>query len=175
MRKGVRASQNVNLLRWAKFYGIDVDWNLLYGFPKETPEDYREQVALIPNLVHLDPPGSAGRIWMERFSPIFDDRTAFPAKWVAPEKGLKYIYPAGVNLEHLAFFFDYELENTLPETTYEEISKSVDAWKDAAKGSTPPTLTLHHAPNYIQVIDHRDPDTTAVHTFEGPWPISTNP
>ena len=71
--------------------------------------------------------------------------------------------------------FDYELEDTLPSSAFESIIKLVDIWKDAAKGGAQPTLTLHRAPNFIQVIDHRDPDTTAVHTFEGAWPISTNP
>ncbi len=33
MRKGVTAAQNINLLRWAQYYGIEVSWNLLWGFP----------------------------------------------------------------------------------------------------------------------------------------------
>ena len=56
MRKGVRASQNVNLLRWAHYYGINVDWNLLWGFPGETEQDYADQAAVIPHLRHLPPP-----------------------------------------------------------------------------------------------------------------------
>ena len=36
MRKGVRAVQNVNLLRWSQYYGIRVSWNLIWGFPGET-------------------------------------------------------------------------------------------------------------------------------------------
>ena len=31
MRKGVRAAQNINVLRWALYYGIDVSWNVLWG------------------------------------------------------------------------------------------------------------------------------------------------
>lgn len=41
MDKGVRAVQNVNLLRWARYYGIGVGWNILWGFrtrpPRTTP------------------------------------------------------------------------------------------------------------------------------------------
>jgi ribosomal peptide maturation radical SAM protein 1 len=29
MNKGVRAAQNVNLLRWARYYGMSVGWNIL--------------------------------------------------------------------------------------------------------------------------------------------------
>jgi ribosomal peptide maturation radical SAM protein 1 len=168
MRKGVRGSQNVNLLRWARFYGIEVDWNLLCGFPGESEDDYREQVALFPSLVHLAPPGSAGRIWMERFSPIFEDRGSFPAKWVAPEKGLRYIFPRRVDLERAAFFFDYELEDTLPDSAFDEISKSVDVWREAYLGETTPTLVLYRAPGFIQIVDRRDTETVGVHTFDGP-------
>ena len=41
MKKGVTGLRNVQLLKWCKEYGIEVDWNILYGFPGETREDYR--------------------------------------------------------------------------------------------------------------------------------------
>ena len=40
MRKGVTAFRNVELLKWCKEYGVKPYWNLLYGFPGETVEDY---------------------------------------------------------------------------------------------------------------------------------------
>src|SRR5207248_1132921 len=39
MRKGITAIQNVNTLRWARYYGIQVNWAILWGFPGETEED----------------------------------------------------------------------------------------------------------------------------------------
>ena len=66
MRKGISAIQNINTMRWARHYNIDVGWNMLWGFPGETKEDYGEQAALIPLLTHLSPPSGYGRIWMER-------------------------------------------------------------------------------------------------------------
>jgi ribosomal peptide maturation radical SAM protein 1 len=56
MRKGVRAAQNVNLMRWATYHGIAVGWNVIWGFPGETEHDYTEQAAVFPHLVHLPPP-----------------------------------------------------------------------------------------------------------------------
>ena len=35
MRKGVTAIQNIQMLKWCREYGVDVAWNLLYGFPGE--------------------------------------------------------------------------------------------------------------------------------------------
>jgi ribosomal peptide maturation radical SAM protein 1 len=188
MRKGVRAADNVNVLRWARHYGIDVTWNLIYGFPHETRDDYREQADLIPNLVHLQPPHGYGRIWMERFSPIFTDREAFPVRWISPDGALPYIYPAGVDLDQLAYFFEAELEHTLPEDAYDVTRKAVEVWREAAgprslpghvaqpapapapspAAEPAPSLTVSRADTFIQVLDRRVPETVGVHTFEGP-------
>ena len=40
MKKGVTGIQNMALLKWCREYGIEAAWNLLYGFPGETGEDY---------------------------------------------------------------------------------------------------------------------------------------
>jgi len=168
MRKGVRAAQNVNVLRWGRHYGIDVSWNFIYGFPNETAEDYRMQAELIPNLVHLQPPIGHGRIWMERFSPIFTERDAFPLKWMAPERDLSYIYPPQVDLGELAYFFDYELEHTLPDAAFEEVGKAVDAWRRSTARAEGPSLTVQRADGFILIVDGRDPEVVGVHRFEGP-------
>ena len=168
MHKGVRAADNVNLLRWARYHGVDVNWNIICGFPHETREDYDEQAALVPNLVHLQPPRACGRIWMERFSPIFTDRAAFPARWLRPDRALPYIYPPGVDLNQLAYFFEAELEDTLPDVAFEELRKLLDRWREAHHGGATPSLTVSRADGFIQVVDARSPDTVGVHTFEGP-------
>ena len=33
MNKGVRSLQNIQLLKWCKELGLEVHWNLLWGFP----------------------------------------------------------------------------------------------------------------------------------------------
>ena len=93
MRKGVRAIQNVNLLRWAQYYDIRVDWNLLWGFPGETEQDYIEQVAVIPTCFTCRRRSGANRIWLERFSPLFTEDDTFQLTPPAPEHSYRYIYP----------------------------------------------------------------------------------
>jgi hypothetical protein len=141
---------------------------VLWGFPGETEEDYREQLALLRRLVHLPPPDSALRIWMERYSPIFFDREAFPARFVRPETGYASVYPRHVDLERAAYFFEYELENTLPDAAYRETRQQVEAWQDAWKRPTRPTLTFWSGDDFLQIEDRRDPDTPGTHTFSGP-------
>src|SRR4029453_12135851 len=124
MRKGVTAAQNVNLMRWAQYYGIRVDWNILWGFPGETADDYAEQAAVLPDLVHLRPPAGADRIWMERFSPLFNEADVVRR---APERSYGYVYPGTVDLDKAAYFFEYELAGALPEDTYHGLRQAVRA------------------------------------------------
>src|SRR5207248_272165 len=132
-------------------------WNILWGFPGETREDYEEQARLVPRLVHLQPPRTIGRLRLERFSPLFFDREAFPVRFMRPQRSYSYIYPAGVDLEQAAYFFDYELENTLPGEAYRELALAVGAWQDAWASGEPPSLRYWSAPGLLLVEDLRVP------------------
>jgi ribosomal peptide maturation radical SAM protein 1 len=163
MNKGVRAAQNVNLLRWAHYYGIEVGWNLLWGFPGETPSDYAGQAALLPHLVHLQPPTSAGRVWIERFSPLFGDS---PTK--TPEATYGYVYPASVDLGKVAYFFEYDLPGALPDDVYDGLRESFAAWSQAWSGTRRPALTFWSSPGLVQIYDTRHEGAEGTYTFEGP-------
>jgi ribosomal peptide maturation radical SAM protein 1 len=167
MRKGTRASQNVNLLRWARYYDIQVEWNLLWGFPGETEQDYAEQAAAIPHLVHLRPPYGAGRVWLERFSPLFSDPDTFRLAHRTPERSYRYVYPADVDLERVAYFFDYEIESGLPDSAYAGVQRAVSDWSGVWEADKPPTLTYWSAPHFIQIYDERQRGQGGTYTFEG--------
>ncbi|NJN11170.1 MAG: RiPP maturation radical SAM protein 1 [Richelia sp. RM1_1_1] len=168
MRKGVTAIQNVNALRWAKYYNIYVMWNLLYGFPDETEQDYQEQLTLLRQITHLQPPNGASRIWMERFSPIFNDRQTYPARYINPEASYAYVYPQHIQLDKIAYFFDYELENILPESVYTETKQHINLWKTSSTSKFPPALTFWYAPGLLQIEDRRDPNEYNTYTFDHP-------
>ena len=95
-----------------------VDWNLLWGFPGEAEQDYEEQAAVMPHLFHLPPPSSAARIWLERFSPLFTDPGTSGFGRRAPERSYRYVYPGDVDLERVAYFFDYDQAGGLPDSAY---------------------------------------------------------
>jgi ribosomal peptide maturation radical SAM protein 1 len=166
MRKGVRAIQNINLLRWAQYYGMRVSWNLLWGLPGETEQDYADQVAVIPQLRHLPPPEASARIWLERFSPIFTERDTFRLRRRAPERSYRYIYPDSVDLERIAYFFDYELDGGLPDSTYTPLRLAVDDWAGAWQDASPPTLKYWSAPRFVQIYDERQQGKEGTYTLE---------
>ena len=166
MRKGVRAVQNVNLLRWSQYYGIRVSWNLIWGFPGETEQDYAEQAAVIPDLFHLPPPSAASRIWLERFSPLFTGQHTTPLRDRTPERSYRYIYPDGINLDRIAYFFDYLAESDVSEETYNEVRHAVAGWSDSWLAELPPTLKYWAAPHFVQICDSRRQGRDGTYTFE---------
>lgn len=168
MRKGTRATTNVNLLRWCRYYGIKVYWNMLWGFPGEAQEHYDEQAALIPRLRHLQPPIKAGPIAVQRFSPLFEDRTSFPASRLEPSEALKYVYPDHVNLHRAAYDFEYAWPNSLQSDAYAAVRSETDAWREAWTGDTLPSLTFWWSPGLLQIEDARREVGRGTHTFEGP-------
>jgi ribosomal peptide maturation radical SAM protein 1 len=168
MRKGVRASQNVNLLRWAHHYGITVAWNLLWGFPGETVEDYDAQAALVPHLVHLQPPVAFTRITLDRFSPFHFDGANFPRRQIAPEPSLAYVYPARMDLMRIAYAFEHEFEDELPPAAFDAVSAAAAAWQAAWKGETAPRLDYRWSPGLLHIDDRRNPSAACRYTFGSP-------
>ncbi len=175
MRKGVTGLQNVNTLRWCRYYGIDVEWNVLYGFPGETEEDYDQQAALMRDLVHLQPPLGVGRIWLERFSPLFFDRAGFPAHYVRPQEGYRFVYPASIDLDKAAYFFDYHLEDTLPESALTGLRGVVHHWRASwlqsadAPVRRPPSLVFHTSREGIRIEDGRRDGAPVILEIPEPW------
>jgi ribosomal peptide maturation radical SAM protein 1 len=166
MRKGVRAAQNVDLLRWSRYYGIDVSWNLLWGFPGETEEDYAAQAAAIPHLLHLQPPGETSRIWLERFSPLFTGQGGSQFRDRTPERSYRYVYPDSVDLERVAYFFDYQAEDGLPDSAYTDVRRAAADWSEAWRASEPPALTYWSAPHFVQIDDQRRRGQGGTYSFE---------
>jgi len=166
MRKGVRAAQNVNLLRWSQYYGIRVSWNLIWGFPGETEQDYADQAAIIGDLFHLPPPAAASRIWLERFSPLFSGHNTTKLSDRTPERSYSYIYPDGIDLDRIAYFFDYQADSHVSEKTYAEIRGAVASWTDSWRAEIPPSLTYRAAPHFVQICDSRRQGRDGTYTFE---------
>lgn len=167
MRKGADMLQSIRVLKWGHYYGIQVAWNLLTGFPGETVEDYDRQAELIPKLHHLPPPAGGGRIWMERFSPYFTDPD-FPVQRLEPWVAYRYVYPEDtVDVRKIAYFFDYEMGGVVSEEQLVPLRKAVQTWMDSWGKPRPPILVYQRTPDWIQVVDRRNPDEPQVHAFQG--------
>jgi ribosomal peptide maturation radical SAM protein 1 len=156
MRKGSSKLLNIRLLKWARYYGISVMWNLLTGFPGESDEDYREQVELLPLLYHLEPPGGSARIWLERFSPYFTD-SSFPISNVRPRGGYRHIYPDTLDHTKIAYFFDYDVDDIGSDAAHEELAEAAALWKRRWR-TAKPRLIYQRLPGKLTLIDSRTSD-----------------
>jgi ribosomal peptide maturation radical SAM protein 1 len=112
MRKGTTALQNVQLLKWCREFGVKPEWNLLYGFPREDPEDYRGMLPLMEAIDFLEPPGACGPVRLDRFSPYHSDPAGLGMANVRPQAPYRYLYPfEHEDLMRTAYYFDFEFED----------------------------------------------------------------
>ncbi len=107
--KGANALQNLQTLKWFSEAGIEVKWNLLYGFPGENPDDYRTLAELLPSLYHLAPPLAVGRVRLDRFSPYFEDPARYGIANPRPNRAFRYVYPfPEESLARMAYYYEYD-------------------------------------------------------------------
>jgi ribosomal peptide maturation radical SAM protein 1 len=109
MRKGTTALQNIQLLKWCREYGIRPEWNVLYGFPGETRDDYEAMLPLIDAVDFLDPPAAFGPVRLDRFSPYHDDAAGWGLVNVRPLAPYHYLYAVGrTQLDRIAYYFEFD-------------------------------------------------------------------
>ncbi|MGV9836486.1 RiPP maturation radical SAM C-methyltransferase [Nocardia niigatensis] len=166
MCKGVSAAQNVDILRSCRANGVQVHWNILFGFPGEDPAEYTSQTEWMPALHHLEPPGSVSRLWMERFSPLFRDRSVYPAHLLEPLDGYRFLYPRWTDLRRIAYFFEHDLQRTLPDEAFTGIRAAAAAWQNAWQTQRP-WLECERDRNCVLVRDGRNPARPAEYELTG--------
>jgi ribosomal peptide maturation radical SAM protein 1 len=172
MRKGCTGLQNIQLLRWSEEQGITVAWNLLAGFPNESPSEYSRTAELLPLLTHLQPPSSCSQIRLDRFSPLFTKAEQFGLRRVRPTSSYYYVYPLGRrDLARLAYFFDFDyLDGRNPENYIAAVKRAVADWylertEGPEQRARLDAVCTEDAE--IEVTDTRACATNAVHELRG--------
>lgn len=154
MKKGATKLINIRLLKWAKYYGLDVSWNMLGGFPGETDDMYDEQIAVIDQLTHLQPPQGFARIWLERFSPYFTDPPE-SYREVKPRSAYGHVYPETVNLNEIAYFWDYESDVLVGDDVVSRFEAAISRWQAEWAADKTPVLEYRRGPGWIRIHDTR--------------------
>jgi ribosomal peptide maturation radical SAM protein 1 len=166
MDKGIKGIQNVQLLRWSKEMEFDVSWNILCGFPGETPEDYQQITRWISSIGHLQPPIVVTRFRLDRFSPMFKDPDKYGLANVRSFPGHQICYPfPEESLCRIAYFLDCDSPTT-PETLREikTMWKAIDQWKLIHKQSS---LIAEVEPGSLIVHDRRAGRVSQDYVFKG--------
>ncbi|MCP3102830.1 RiPP maturation radical SAM C-methyltransferase [Myxococcus sp. K15C18031901] len=157
MDKGTTRLQNVQLIKWCEEFGINVNWNILYGFPGEAPSEYEDMARLIPALTHLPPPGGCGRIRLDRFAPYWKTPEKYNLRNVRQKWSYDHVYAAlpAEERRRVAYYFDYDLEGDLDPRVYlQDTLKQTERWRDGYSRGV--TLELRTEDGRSRVVDSRE-------------------
>lgn len=138
MSKGVSAIQNIYCILLGLKYTVQVNYNLIYGFPDDDINDYKEMISIIPLLYHLYPPSSRVKVAITRFAPL----QITPEKFNLPKYqnhhwGYNVLFSPNFLKKHqfelvnYCYYFEtqYSLSNEL-EYAYNMLEYQVDYWKN---------------------------------------------
>lgn len=137
MDKGVRAIDNVSLLKAGYINRLIIDYNLLYGLPDDSAEDYLLMARRIPQIYHLMPPISRNETVVTRFAPLQANPGRFGIATNARHHpcydvifSREYLSGSGFSLDDYAYYFDrnFPYQPEL-ETLYSQIVQQVNHWK----------------------------------------------
>jgi ribosomal peptide maturation radical SAM protein 1 len=130
MNKGATAIQNVFFLKCARQYGIFLLWNLILGSFGETQADRDENEALIPKIVHLNPPSHPYRtLQVHRFSKYWREREHWFEE-ICPAGWYRHIFPESFDLEKIAYYFDVKPKGgSCTQESYEGVRAASTEWR----------------------------------------------
>jgi ribosomal peptide maturation radical SAM protein 1 len=155
MRKGTSTLKNVQLLKWCAEHGVTADWNVLYGVPGETADDYESMLSVIAAISHLQPPTACGPIRLDRFSPYHNDPKAFGITAVTPMAPYRWLYPADADaLDRIAYYFEFTQP---PDNQNDSYTRSVRAAIESWQQNQRDTLTqIVSDDDHIVLLDTRE-------------------
>ncbi|MDD5521981.1 MAG: RiPP maturation radical SAM C-methyltransferase [Kiritimatiellae bacterium] len=173
LRKGTTVCTNIELLKWAREFGIFVLWNFLAFVPGEKDEWYDEMAEWLPLLSHLNPPTrpAVTTLRFDRFSAYFQDPGSFNLK-LEPYADYSQVYPLSPQqILDLAYFFRSENvpnsdNNHTERNGTNRLNRVLAEWREvfwgklnAVTGSdfqnTCPVLTMRDDNRRIRIRDTR--------------------
>lgn len=148
MKKGVSASQNIALLRYARIVDLAVNWNLLYAFPGDRLEWYESTAKLMPLLTHLNPPTGLCHLSIDRFSPYFERPGEYQITNLQAMAPYFDVLPDSVDHHQLAYHFEgvYHSESREHPELMKEIEQAIEEWREVWKTVDEPRPALEVAP-----------------------------
>lgn len=168
MDKGVRAWQNLQLLKWSRELGLRLSWSMLWGFPGERDEDYQEIAGWLPMLEHLQPPSSLLHLRYDRYS-VYHQNAKQLGMILMPVRAMSYVYPlAPADLDGLTYFFTTEAGpgpldvNVTARGELAErrpgilaVGEAVSQWRTEFLVARPPILSMVDRDGVLDIVDSR--------------------
>lgn len=148
--------RNYNMMR----SGIYTFYNILFGFPGEQPEDYREMLSIIPAISHFIPPQTVVPVLSTRYAPLHEKADQFGA--TEPSRAhwryellFSEEYRRETQLNHAdwVYYFDSPFRDVGWEvrSMHDALQHQVIRWGQRFSHD-PPTLSFSHEPSGELVI-----------------------
>jgi len=161
MKKGTSRKQNIALLRYSRSVGLQVDWNMLSGFPGDREGWYEEVLHLAPLLMHLEPPTGLYALNFDRFSPYFESPAQFGVTELHPAPAYAEAFPGCDYVADLAYHFQSPSAGmtTAKSDVMRQLAEAILRWRERwerTAGSAPPCLeVVEIAEGVFMLIDTR--------------------
>jgi ribosomal peptide maturation radical SAM protein 1 len=158
MLKGASVHQNIQVLKWCQEFRIRPFYNILFDVPGQNARDLLDEAAMVSVLSHLEPPASVLPVKLERFSPYHLTPERFGLSRVRPDPCYAATYPAGVNVDDLAYDFVYDSgRDGAAAVEFQEarrtLFKAVDNWRASWRTGM---LTWSCGPGFARIVDCRE-------------------
>jgi ribosomal peptide maturation radical SAM protein 1 len=158
MKKGTTAARQIQCLKLLAENGIEVAWNLIYGNPGEMVEDYREMIHAISYIHHLPPllEDSLVPMQINRYAPYHETPDRYGIRNIRPRDYYSQLFPSPhVDLNELAFYFDYDLVDERSEELllcYKLLKDAIVYWRKVYR---PNSLLQVRGPGFVKIVDRR--------------------
>lgn len=175
MDKGTSAAVNLQLLKWAREFGIFVSWNFLVGFPGEQDAWYQEMLGWLPSLVHLQPPQGVFRARFDRYSPYQSDPERYGLQ-MQFHPAYRAIYPVADELLADLAYFHLEARQQWSPALWDSaamgpglaaLDQSARIWGQAFWADLPAILSMQDDGQTLSVLDTRPCAQARRHSLSG--------
>jgi len=167
MKKGIKAIQNVSLLKWCVEAGVKPEWNVIWGFPGEKDLDYEEMSNLIKKIRHLPPPNASSNLRLDRFSPLHVNRGDEITN-IRPYHTYEQVYSknATEDVANLAYYFEFDyIKPKASKNATSLLQNEIEKWR---KSYSSAYLIYNFCSEYVLVFDRRNFDTPRVTMHDSP-------
>jgi hypothetical protein len=91
----------------------------------------------------------------------------FGIKSARPLGSYSYVYPENIDLNKIAYFFEYEMGGALPDSAFAEVMRILQDWRSAWHSESRPYLHCKLGPGFIEIEEGRPGRECGTFLLEG--------
>jgi hypothetical protein len=126
MNKPYTLRGNIAVLRYARSVGVHLEWSLLFGFPGDRSDEYRDMLHLLPLIRHLQPPSEFVPLVLYRYSQFQQAPQLFEISHLQPAEVFREILPPQAAVEKIAYYFS----GRFPAQSHEDPGVITALWQE---------------------------------------------